>query len=104
MTDNTKPDYATALANLQRFCTRHKPCPDCDRKVKNRTIDLKLIAQPVRHWRKTCTECRWLQDPSTGKYSIKPGDYYAVYAQTRELRKIQDAPCECACCKAKITS
>lgn len=40
--------------------TKEQPCPDCERMVKDRVIQIKIVnpGQPNQRWQRKCLECK----------------------------------------------
>lgn len=45
-----------------------KPCPDCERTVCNRRVNINLRQAPVTHWKWYCTACKKYRNPETGEF------------------------------------
>jgi len=50
--------------------TEERPCEDCGKLVKDRTVSRKLLTSPVDHWRVSCNLCKMSQNPETGKFTV----------------------------------
>lgn len=61
----------TLTYKVKKIKNQINKCPDCNKSVKNRTVTIKLLTFPMKHWRYSCNNCNLTQDPQTGKYTLK---------------------------------
>ena len=57
--------------HTQRPRLKPQKCPDCDRVVDNRTVEIRQTAaakQTVKHIKQKCTACKLVRDPVTGEF------------------------------------
>lgn len=56
-----------------------EPCPDCDRMVENRVVNMKICEYPFRHMRYSCKNCDRYRNPITGEYDCDVQELNRIY-------------------------
>jgi hypothetical protein len=72
----------TNMLAIKKIRNQEQICEDCDRFVKNRVVNYKVLDSPQRHWRKSCGSCQKTFNPETGQFdliSTKAGYVYACF-------------------------
>jgi len=69
----------TNMLGIKKLRSEEKICEDCDRFVKNRVINYKVLDFPMRHWRKSCGSCQKTFNPETEQFDLISTKAASVY-------------------------
>lgn len=63
-------------------------CPDCDRTVEGRCVQMRYCVSNKGHWRENCVTCGFYRDPRTGEFTLSSRESQTVWmAYTRGTGK-----------------
>lgn len=71
---------------------KHTPiaCDGCDRIVEGRVVEMRLIQNPVPHWREKCNICKKMKNPNNDVFELdgyNSGNVFRNYALKLERAK-----------------
>lgn len=64
-----KKNYTIPI-ELLRVKVQPRACEDCGETVIDRRLNIRVVAFPERHWRRSCTHCRKTYNPETKQYDL----------------------------------
>lgn len=65
-----RKDNSTWPVRVKRIKYQPRPCPDCDKTVLERVVNVRLCGYPIMHWRRGCSACGLHQCPESGEYKL----------------------------------
>ena len=64
-----KKNYTIPI-ELLRLKVEPRGCDDCGEMVTDRRVNIRVVAFPLKHWRRSCTHCRKTYNPETKQYDL----------------------------------
>jgi predicted Zn-ribbon and HTH transcriptional regulator len=64
-----KKNYTVPI-EIVKLKIQPRACEDCGLTVTDRRVNIKVVAFPERHWRRSCTHCRKTYNPETLQYDL----------------------------------
>jgi hypothetical protein len=63
------------IVSVSKIHHEPKPCDDCGKTVENRCMTIRKNQMPQPHWKITCTACKLIKNPDTGKFEPRVSQY-----------------------------